>query len=238
MHGRIRARCKGGRRCGAARPGGRAAAGMACGCAKRPSRKATCIRRRTMLSGGGWSGRRRGSGTGCAAGWSFRRATWNRAASPRRPFWRSGAAAARMRSRSRASTTYAYELAGQYAFSAEPDEERQEQLRERVRFLVEDAPSLQRLDQPLRADAGPRSRGPLSRHPGRAGRAPDAAGCLRQEPARTPVVQVDFGPGRGTLILSQLITRGRLAEGYGQAGLYGLRLDPAAEQFVLNMLAG
>jgi hypothetical protein len=33
-----------------------------------------------------------------------------------------------------------------------------------------------------------------------------------------------------------LLTAGRLAHGYGQTGLYGIRYDPAAVQFVLNML--
>jgi hypothetical protein len=36
---------------------------------------------------------------------------------------------------------------------------------------------------------------------------------------------------------SQLLTAGRLAPGFGQPGLYGIRYDPAAAQFVLNMLA-
>lgn len=39
------------------------------------------------------------------------------------------------------------------------------------------------------------------------------------------------------MILSQLLTAGRLAPGFGQPGLYGLRYDPAAAQLVVNMLA-
>ena len=132
---------------------------------------------------------------------------------------------------------FAYELAGQYAFSAEPDEATAKGLRERVKFLVEDAPSLQNVINPsapiqvrdlaedFRASAG-----------GQAESLTPLASCGKNL-LRAPVVQVTFGAGRGSLIISQAITRGRLAEGYGQAGLYGLRHDPAAEQFVLNMLA-
>jgi hypothetical protein len=54
---------------------------------------------------------------------------------------------------------------------------------------------------------------------------------------RTPVLRVQFADRRGRLILSQLLTAGRLAPGFGQPGLYGLRYDPAAAQLVLNMLA-
>jgi hypothetical protein len=48
---------------------------------------------------------------------------------------------------------------------------------------------------------------------------------------------VRFADRRGSVILSQLLTAGRLAPGFGQPGLYGIRYDPAAAQFILNMLA-
>jgi len=51
------------------------------------------------------------------------------------------------------------------------------------------------------------------------------------------VVQIDFEAGQGRLILSQLLTAGRLAPGFGTTGTYGKRFDPVAEQFVLNLLA-
>jgi hypothetical protein len=46
-----------------------------------------------------------------------------------------------------------------------------------------------------------------------------------------------FGPGKGNVILSQVLTAGRLVRASAQAGFYGLRYDPAAAQFVLNMIA-
>jgi hypothetical protein len=53
---------------------------------------------------------------------------------------------------------------------------------------------------------------------------------------RTPVVEIDFGRKKGKLILSQLLTAGRLGQGFGEQGKWGIRYDPAAVQFVLNMM--
>jgi len=55
--------------------------------------------------------------------------------------------------------------------------------------------------------------------------------------ARTPVVLIEFVAPLGRLILAQLLTTGRLSPGFGSAGLYGTRRDPAAQQMVLNLLA-
>jgi beta-galactosidase len=54
---------------------------------------------------------------------------------------------------------------------------------------------------------------------------------------RILVVELVFGPSKGKVILSQVLTAGRLARGYQEPGLYGIRHDPAAEQFTLNMIA-
>ncbi|MFC5452083.1 hypothetical protein [Paenibacillus aestuarii] len=40
---------------------------------------------------------------------------------------------------------------------------------------------------------------------------------------KTPVLQIEFGEGKGKLLLSQLLTDGRLADGYGADGLHGVR---------------
>ncbi|MFP4432950.1 MAG: hypothetical protein ACLFTN_00665 [Phycisphaerae bacterium] len=42
---------------------------------------------------------------------------------------------------------------------------------------------------------------------------------------------------QGRLICSQLLTAGRLAEGFGSEGPFGLRTDPGAQQLTLNLLA-
>jgi hypothetical protein len=54
---------------------------------------------------------------------------------------------------------------------------------------------------------------------------------------RTDIVELTFGPGKGNVILSQALTAGRLVRGAAEPGLYGIRHDPATEQFVLNILA-
>ena len=54
---------------------------------------------------------------------------------------------------------------------------------------------------------------------------------------RTPVVLIDFGKDKGKLVISQLLTAGRLSENYGTDGLYGVRYDETAVQVVLNMLS-
>ena len=53
---------------------------------------------------------------------------------------------------------------------------------------------------------------------------------------RADVVQLVFRPGEGDVILSQVLTAGRLARGQAERGVCA-GYDPAAEQFVLNMLA-
>jgi len=132
---------------------------------------------------------------------------------------------------------YAHELAGRYAFSTEDHEAARDDLRQRVRFLVEDAPALASAinpEAPIRShdlsDGYRQSTG------GAAQGLTPLANC-GMNLLRAPVMAVDFGPGRGRLILSQLLTAGRLAEGHGEPGLYGLRPDPAAQQVVLNMMA-
>jgi beta-galactosidase len=136
-----------------------------------------------------------------------------------------------------AGSFYAYELAGYYAFSAKPkDQATMDALRKRVRFLAEDAPALQAVLNPdatieqtdLNAGYKAASRGqarsllPLS--------------TSGKGLTRTDIAELTFGPGRGNVILSQVLTAGRLGNP-SEPGLYGLRHDPAAEQLVLNMLA-
>ncbi len=139
----------------------------------------------------------------------------------------------------RAEADYcAYELAGFYAFSLGEDILMAQQLRAKVMLLVEDAPALQaaidtrtsvrtyhlsalyrdRLQQSIRSVS-------LT-----------ALASCGKNLTRIPIVQMDFGSDYGRLLLSQVITRGRLAQGFGEDGLYGVRYDAAAVQLTLNML--
>ncbi len=54
---------------------------------------------------------------------------------------------------------------------------------------------------------------------------------------RTPVIEIEFASGEGRLICSQLLTAGRLADGFGSQGSFALRTDPGTQQFTLNLLS-
>jgi len=132
---------------------------------------------------------------------------------------------------------YAYELQGYYAFSKnENDKTVINALRERVKFLFNDAPALQNVINP---EAPIQIIDLASEYQqSTAGEAQQVIPLVYcgKNLLRTPVTAIDFGRTSGKLLLSQLITSGRLAQGYGQEGLYGIRFDPATVQFVLNLL--
>ena len=148
-------------------------------------------------------------------------------------FWESQGADAQA---IRAGHCVAYELAGQYAFAKEPSEQVQAELRQRVRFLVEDAPALEASIDPngpvVLHDLGVLYR--ESRY-GAAESITPLAACGR-DLARTPIIAVELGAGHGRLVISQALTDHRLASGYEEPGLYGRRVDPVAQQMVFNMM--
>ena len=132
---------------------------------------------------------------------------------------------------------FAYELAGYFAFSTKPgDAATIAALRRRVAFLAEDAPALKDVlnlkARPVQTDL---AQG-LAQATGRAQKLIVLASCGKNL-TRAAVVELQFPPGEGDVILSQLFTAGRLTPGAAQPGAYGIRFDPAAEQFVLNILA-
>ena len=109
-------------------------------------------------------------------------------------------------------------------------------MRDQIRFKMEDAPA-------LAATLNPDARIEITdlvylirESQGTADRLEPMVVC-GNDLLRSPVVQIDFGGDRGSVIVSQLLTEGRLAEGFGESGLYGRRYDEAAVQFVLNMLS-
>lgn len=132
---------------------------------------------------------------------------------------------------------YAYELAGFCAFSTQPnDKVTIEQLRRKVRHLFEDAPALQHVIDPnAKVKMIDLAAGYRAESHGSATTLTPLVLCGKNL-TRTPVVEIGFSNG-GKLLLSQLITAGRLANDYGTPGLYGLRTDPAARQFALNLMA-
>ncbi len=138
----------------------------------------------------------------------------------------------------KSSSYYAYELQGFFDFSIREDnEEVMGKLRERVTFLVEDAPALAITINP---------QAPVIQTDLVAGYKESLNGIAEDQSAlvvagknltRMPVVAVDFGAGKGKMIVSQLLTKGRLAQGFGDEGLYGIRYDASAVQLMLNILS-
>ena len=134
---------------------------------------------------------------------------------------------------------YAYQLAGYYAFSTENmDKAVMARLRGKVKLLAEDAPALQNRINPnaLVACTDIAQSYRQSGAECQATRLIPLANCGKNL-TRVPVVELVFGPGKGNVILSQVLTAGRLVRGRNESGLYGLRYDPAAEQFTLNLVA-
>jgi hypothetical protein len=132
---------------------------------------------------------------------------------------------------------YAYNLQGFYAYSEENNNEKVKQiLREKVKFLVEDAPALASSLNPDAeikiVDLVNMSKNYKS---GQAEKLTPLVNCGLNL-VRTPVVRIDFGKQDGSVIISQLITEGRLTQGEGDRDLYSKRYDPVAAQFLLNML--
>lgn len=131
----------------------------------------------------------------------------------------------------------AYELEGFYAFSPEPSEETAALLRSRVRFLVADAPSLEkRIDPEAEMRIIP------------LGRLLEEAKCKTPAPPPEPIAvcgrglkqiaACSFRPEKtsGTVVLSQLLTKGRLMKDFEEEGLYGARFDPEMAQLMLLCL--
>jgi hypothetical protein len=132
---------------------------------------------------------------------------------------------------------YAYELQGFYAFSDSPnDKTTEKKLKEKIYLLVQDAPALANSINPNSpVTMTDLSKGYKDAEKGIAENLVPLANCAKNL-TQTPVALVSFGEGKGKLIVSQLLTAGRLAKGYGETGLYGIRYDEAAVQYVLNML--
>ncbi|MCL2649628.1 MAG: glycoside hydrolase [Candidatus Azobacteroides sp.] len=132
---------------------------------------------------------------------------------------------------------YAYELQGFFDYSSLPEDAKvQRELRAKVAFLVEDAPALASSINPnTPVTITNLSQGYVDAQRGIAQNLTILMNAGKNL-TRTPVVLIDFGEGQGKLLVSQLLTAGRLAGGFGEQGLYGIRYDETAVQTVLNMM--
>jgi hypothetical protein len=132
---------------------------------------------------------------------------------------------------------YAYSLEGFYEFSGSADDKQAiDKLRKKVNFLIQDAPALA---NSLNANA-PVKLTDLSKsyRESANGIGKDLIPLVNagKNLTRTPVIMIKSGKGKGNIIVSQLLTAGRLTRGSGEDGLYGIRYDPVCVQFVLNMM--
>jgi hypothetical protein len=135
----------------------------------------------------------------------------------------------------------AYELDGYYAFSVQPrmDEAAVIQgLRDHVQFIQDDAPAIAASLNP----EGPVEILKLNQEFEKLREAAERR--LIVEPlavagkglSKNPVQRIRLAGSESQILVSQLLTCGRLAEGFGTEGHYGIRYDPAAVQMVLNMI--
>ena len=132
---------------------------------------------------------------------------------------------------------FAYELEGFYDFSGSPDDkEVRDKLRKKLSFLVEDAPALANSLDPAASVKVTNLSLSYKEAQNGMGESLTPLVSAGKGLTRTPVIMIDFGKNKGRLIVSQLLTAGRLAEGFGEKGLYGIRFDVVTNQFVLNMM--
>ncbi len=141
----------------------------------------------------------------------------------------------------RAGCCLAYELAGMYAFAKNPDDAIRNGLRERVRFLIEDAPALAGSIDP-EAEIRVVDLGRLYAESVQSGTSVRVLARCGRGLAQAPVQAIVQEEGAGAVIISQAITRGRLIPGFYHEEVpegnphYDLRPDPAAQQWLLNLL--
>jgi len=131
----------------------------------------------------------------------------------------------------------AYELQGFYAFSNKRnDSETRKKLKEKVAFLVADAPALQASVNPN----APILESDLKIQIASAGKAEGTEilvlSVCGKNLVRTPVVQIGFGLGKGKMMVSQLLMEGRLAPSFQDQNVYAVRKDPVAIQMLINMV--
>ncbi len=133
---------------------------------------------------------------------------------------------------------YAYELHGYYKFAGKEDDfVVKKSLKDYVQRVIEDAPSLAVfIDTRAPIQVTDLSAGYKAANTGMAKHLIRLANAGKNL-TRVPVMKIEFGEGRGNLVVSQLLTADRLAPRPTTGGFYDIRYDEAAVQTVLNMFA-
>lgn len=134
---------------------------------------------------------------------------------------------------SRRQTYLAYELCGFFVYSVGPNRQVASALRERVLSLVLDAPSLSVWMDPEEEMQIYPLNAQYARLPERDGQLQPIVRCGRGL-THAPVVSVRLGDGR--MILSQLLTAGRLSPSFSRSARYGAHYDAELVRLMLNIL--
>lgn len=135
-----------------------------------------------------------------------------------------------------AGTCIAYHLAGYWLFATHRDPAVESQLRANVEFLAEDAPALAWAADPRAPVTVVDAAAEVAGSNGAASSLVPLA-VAGKDLVRTPVWRASFMPGQGRLCLSQCLTAGRLHPSHAEAGRWGRRFDPCAQQLVLDLIA-
>lgn len=132
---------------------------------------------------------------------------------------------------------YAYELHGYYEFSEKAnDTVTQKRLRDKVLRRIEDAPSLAVfIDPHIPIKSTDLAAGYRNANTGMAKSLVIMANAGKNL-TKTPVMMIEFGNGKGNLLVSQLLTADRLTPHATTGKLYDIRYDETAVQIVLNMM--
>lgn len=133
---------------------------------------------------------------------------------------------------------FAYDHQGFYEFSDRGDDESiKKKLKDKVFFLIQDMPALDlSLDKNAPVQVFDLHQGFKANSGGRAEEFVPLA-AAGKDLVKTPVLKIRFGAGEGCLVVSQLLTEGRLAHGYSESKeYYPVKYDEAAVQFVMNIM--
>ena len=132
---------------------------------------------------------------------------------------------------------FAYNLQGFYAYSNSINDRKvKKSLREKVKFLVEDAPSLQNAINPnAKIEVINLSEEYQNSKDGIAEELIPLAVCGGSH-EKVPVILINFGKDKGKLILSQLLTNDRLYNPTPNHKAYATKADQATRQVIINML--
>ena len=132
---------------------------------------------------------------------------------------------------------FAYELHGYYEFSEKAEDvETKKRLKDKVLQHIEDAPSLAVfLDMTVPIKYTDIASGYKNANVGMAKSLSIMANAGKNL-TKTPVMMIEFGDGKGNMLISQLLTANRLTPQPTTGKLYDIRYDETAVQFVLNMI--